>query len=93
MGKWNDKKSWTLTFEMQPNEQMADFVNRMNEQMKKREEAMIERIKQLFDEHIKVGGEKKDEAYCQILQIFSIGYQCGWNDHYQLFKEKEGNQI
>ena len=49
------------------------------------EEAYKERIRQLFDEHINIDGKAADEAYNQILQVFAIGYQCGWNDHYSLF--------
>lgn len=89
MGQWNDKTSWTITFDMQVDESMEDFVTKMQAELKDREEAFRKRIEQLFDEYIKIDGEKKDEAYNQILQIFAIGYQHGWNDHYSLSAKKE----
>lgn len=91
MGKWNDKTSWTMTFDMRVDETMEDFVMQMQAEMKDREEAFRERIKQLFDEYIKIDGETPSEAYNQILQIFAIGYQNGWNDHYSLFNDTQKN--
>ena len=89
MAKWNDPSSMSFTFDMKPDEESKAFFQRMLDEYKERDEAFKERIKQLFDEHIGVGGEKADEAYSQVLQVFAIGYQCGWNDLYSLNK-KEG---
>lgn len=89
MAEWNDKTSWTITFDMRVDEAMEDFVMQMQAEMKDREEAFRKRIEQLFDEYIKIDGEKKDETYGQILQIFAIGYQHGWNDHCSLSAKKE----
>lgn len=91
MAQWNDKTSWTITFDMQVDESIEDFVTKMQEELKDHEEALRKRIEQLFDEYIQIGGEKKDEAYNQILQIFAIGYQLGWNDHYSLFNDTTKN--
>ena len=88
MAKWNDPSSMSFTFDMEPNEEAKAFFERMNKEYKEREAAFKERIKQLFDEHIGVGGEKADEAYKQILQVFTIGYQCGWSDLYSLSKKE-----
>ena len=84
MTKWNDKKNMTLTFDMQPTEEVKAFFQRMGKEHKESEEAFKERIKQLFDEHIGVDGEKGGDAYNTALQLFAIGYQCGWNDLYSL---------
>ena len=91
MAQWNDKTSWTITFDMQVDESMEDFVTKMQAELKDHEEALRKRIEQLFDEYIKIDGAKKDEAYNQILQIFAIGYQLGWNDHYSLFNDTPKN--
>ena len=91
MTKWNDKKNMSLSFKVEPNEEAKAFFERMQKELTECEEAFKKRIKQLFDEEIGVGGEKADEAYKQILQVFAIGYQHGWNDLYSLHKAKEGN--
>lgn len=88
MAKWNDPSSMSFTFDMKPTEETKDFFQRMQKEYKERDKAFKERIKQLFDEHIGVGGEKADKVYNQVLQVFAIGYQCGWSDLYSL-KKKE----
>ena len=85
MNKWNDPSAMTLTFQVEASEDMKAFFDRMLKESKEKEEAYKERIRQLFDEHINIDGKAADEAYNQILQVFAIGYQCGWNDHYSLF--------
>ena len=84
MANWNDKENMTLSFKVEPNEEAKVFFERMQKELTEREEAFKKRAKQLFDEKIKVGGDKADEAYNQILQVFTIGYQHGWNDLYSL---------
>ena len=79
----------TLSFKVEPNEDAKTFFERMQKEQTEREEVFKKRIKQLFDEEIVVGGGKADEAYKQILQVFAIGYQHGWNDLYSLHKAKE----
>ena len=85
MTDWNDKKNKTLTFRVEPNEEAKAFFERMQKEQTEREEAFKKRIKQLFDEEIGVGGDKADKAYKQVLQVFTIGYQHGWNDLYSLY--------
>lgn len=51
------------------------------------EKAIAERMEHLFNAHVKVGGEEKDAAYQQLLQLFSLGYQCGWNDYKNIIDE------
>ena len=89
MTKWNDKKNMTLSFKVEPNEDAKAFFERMQKDLTDREEAFRRRIKQLFDEEIGVEGDKADKAYNQILQVFALGYQHGWNDLYSLHKAKE----
>lgn len=91
MTKWNDKKNMTLSFNVEPNEEAKAFFERMVKEQTEREEAIKKRVKQLFDEEIAVGGDKSDEAYKQILQVFALGYQHGWNDLYSLHNAKEDN--
>lgn len=82
----------TFSFSVEQNEQAIDFFKRMQEELVEHEEAFRQRIKQLFDENIGVEGEKADEAYNQVLQVFAIGYQHGWNDLYSIHHEKGGKQ-
>ena len=88
MTKWNDPSAMTLTFQVEASEDMKAFFDRMQKESKEKEEAYKERIRQLFNEHINIDGKAADEAYNQILQVFAIGYQCGWNDHYSLINQK-----
>lgn len=80
MSDWNDKKNYSMSFKMEADETMFNFLNRTIEELKDFEHVMNARIKQLFDENIGVGGEKKDDAYDQVLKVFMIGYGHGWND-------------
>ena len=59
--------------------------------MKDKEAAIRERIEQLFGEYIQIDGEKRDETYQQVLKVFAIGYQLGWNDQYSI-NTKGGKQ-
>ena len=88
MSKWNDPSAMSLTFQVEASEDMKAFFDRMQKESKEKEEAYKERIRQLFNEHINIDGETADEFYNKILQVFAIGYQCGWNDHYSLFTSK-----
>lgn len=72
--------SWNITFEMEANEETKAFFKRMDEEQKERDKAIRERIKQLFDEYVKIDGEEKDSAYWQCVNLFGVGYQLGWND-------------
>ena len=85
MTEWNDPSATTLTFQVEASEDMKAFFDRMLKESKEKEEAYKERIRQLFKEHINIDEGTTDEVYNQILQVFAIGYQCGWNDHYSLF--------
>ena len=92
MAEWNDTKNMSLTFGVKADENMKDFVDRMYRENVDREEAFKRRIKQLFDEYIEVGGEKKDEAYQQILSVFGCGYQNGWADFKSLYDNVKGKE-
>ena len=89
MTKWNDKENMSISFKVEPNEEAKAFFERMQKEQTEREEAFKKRIKQLFDEEIRVEGDKADEAYKKILHVFIIGYQHGWNDLYSLLNKKE----
>lgn len=90
MANWNDEKNISLTFDVKADEQMRDFVDRMRKEHVEREEAFRQRIKQLFDEEIDVGGKNKGAAYQQVLQVFFLGYQHGWNDLKSLYDRTAG---
>ena len=89
----SDKKCYTMSFEAKVSEETKDFFTRMMEEMKDKETAIRERIETLFNEKCQSGSdldkEKTNEAYKQLLLLFSIGYKLGWNDYYQLNKEAE----
>ena len=89
MTEWNNKKSMSFSFKVEPTEEAKAFFERIQKDLIEREEAFKKRIKQLFDEEIAVGGDKATEAYEQILKVFAIGYQHGWNDLYSLHKANE----
>lgn len=84
MTKWNDNIDTTLSFRMDTNEEGKAYFDRMLREMKDKETAIRERIEQLFGEYVQIGGEKRDEAYQQVLKVFAIGYQLGWNDQYSI---------
>ena len=91
MTKWNDNIDTTLSFRMDTNEEGKAYFDRMLREMKDKETAIRERIEQLFGEYVQIGGEKRDEAYRQVLQVFAIGYKLGWNDQYSI-NTKGGKQ-
>lgn len=89
MSNWNDNIDTTLSFKMEVNEEGKAYFERMLKEMKDKETAIRERIEQLFDEYVLIGGEKKDEAYQNLLKLFAIGYQLGWNDRHSLDKKED----
>ena len=78
-----EKTNWSITFDLKVDEETQAFFKRMKEEDKAFEDAVRERIQQLFDEYIQLDGRKKDEAYGIVRNIFSIGYQLGWNDCFE----------
>ena len=87
-GELKEKHCWSVSFDMQENEEAMVFFQRMQEELKSQTEAFKRRIESLFNEYVGIGGEKRDEAYSQLLTLFSIGYRLGWNDLQNLNKEK-----
>jgi len=85
---WNDKTNWTVSFHMPVDEKMKEFMDRMEKESKERYEAFEKRIRTLFKEHIGFTDEVPENVNEQVLQVFGIGYQLGWNDHYDLIKDK-----
>ena len=80
MAKWNDTKSYSMSFDLKADEATLDFFKREMQELEDFEKVINARIKQLFDEFISVGGEKKGEAYNLVLKVFMSGYGHGWND-------------
>ena len=78
-----------MSFNLKVDEESAPKTfNKLMEEFDTFEAAMEERIKHLFKTHVTVSGPEKDAAYQQLLELFSIGYQCGWNDYKSLSDEK-----
>lgn len=85
-----NKRSISMSFNIKADEKAVDFFNRTIKEFKDFEKAINERMIQLFDENIGVGGEKADEAYKKVLKVFMLGYGHGWNDRKELIdKMKE----
>ena len=71
----------SISFDITCDEKTMDFFKRMQEEHVEAEKAIQERIKQLLDEFVDVVDKTTDQkAYSQVLKIFGIGYQLGWND-------------
>jgi len=82
----------SITFDIECNEEARDFFKSIYAEHIEIEKAIKERIKQLFEEFVEVGGQgDKDFAYKQFLTLFGIGYQLGWNDYKNIIKSQEGN--
>lgn len=85
---WKNK---SMSFELKVDDKdgkLLDFFKRLQDKHIAFEKAIIgARIEYLFNTHVKVDGEEKDAAYQQLLKLFSIGYQCGWNDYKSIIDE------
>ena len=77
--------SGSITFDLECDEKMYDYMKRMIEEQKALDEAIKERINKLFDKYIKCDSE---EARNVGVQVFAIGYQLGYNDCHSV-KEKK----
>ena len=91
MADWNNDNPNTLSmsFDLKPDRQAIEFFTNMMNDFKSNEEAIGKRIEQLFDEFFGGDSEEHREERELALRLFSLGYQLGWNDHYELMKEKE----
>jgi hypothetical protein len=79
--------SWSITFDLECDEKMTEFLKRTYEEQMALDEAIRERINKLFDRYIGYDSEKARNVG---VQIFAIGYQLGYNDcHNVLDKEKQ----
>ena len=81
-------KNPSMSFNLKVDEKnVPETFNKLMEDFDTFEAAMEERIKHLFKTHVTVSGPEKDAAYQQLLKLFSIGYQCGWNDYKSIIDE------
>lgn len=87
-----DKKelfpSWSVTFQIEADEKTKDFFARMEKEHKELEIAVRERIVLLFHEFVTLEGPVKI-AEKKFLDLFSIGYQLGWNDCHEVRNKTE----
>ena len=88
MDNWKNK-SMSFKIEMKADEKTLDFFKRKQEELASFEKAIADRIEHLFNNHVAVSGAEKDAAYQQLLKLFSIGYQLGWNDYKSIVDEKK----
>lgn len=73
------RATWTQVRELENTiKEQQEIIEKMKALF---EEAVRNRIKQLFDEHVIVEGELAEAGYISILNVFAVGYQLGWNDH------------
>lgn len=93
MAKWNNnnKTTFTTSFKIECNESVKAFISRMLEDEKEHQEIFTKRIEQLFKEHITLDGGFSESVRNQLLQLFAVGYQLGWNDHCELVNEQINN--
>ena len=89
MGKLNKQGDYSVSFDVKMSEEANAFFERQMNKLKEKEESFKERIMQLFKEHVLIDGEAPEAVVNQVLTVFSIGYQCGWNDYYSLINDKE----
>jgi hypothetical protein len=94
MTDWNNPKNFSITFDVKADEKSVDFFNRFTKEIGDFEKAIDERIRQLFVERFGEHGKEKNEGYDIARKLFMIGYQYGWNDHFDLTfgKTKEDDQ-
>lgn len=86
---WKNK---SMSFDLKVDDKdgkLLDLFKRLQDEHIAFEKAIEERIENLFNTHVKVDGVEKDAAYQQLLQLFSIGYQCGWNDYKSIIDERK----
>lgn len=80
--------NWSVTFQMEVNEDVKAFFERTQKELDDIETATKKRIRQLFDEFVALEGKAK-EGEGKLLQLFAIGYQLGWNDCHCVHEEKQ----
>lgn len=80
MAKENKFPDASISFDIEVNEEAEKFFERMMKEHEDVSAAVGRRILQLFDEKIVVENDSDDKAKQIARQIFSVGYQLGWND-------------
>ena len=84
---WKNK---SMSFDLKVDDKdgkLLGYFKRLQDEHIAFEKAIEERVKHLFKTHVTVSGPEKDAAYQQLLKLFSIGYQCGWNDYKSIIDE------
>lgn len=81
----------SISFDIPVNEKTRDFFVRMIEEQKQQEEAVKERMAQLFDEYFKFETNDEKSIAC-VKQVFALGYQLGWNDNCNLCHKEQDMQ-
>lgn len=84
--------NWSVSFDIAATEDAKEFFGKIMNDARELQDAVEERIRQLFSEHIGISGKDEEtfeDACKQILEVFSIGYKCGWNDFRNIITSKQ----
>ena len=88
MTDWGYKPEWSVSFDIPVDEKMKEFIDKMDKEHKEAEDVFTARIKKLFEEYIELDGAAI-LGYDKFLSLFRLGYGLGWNDHFDMLKDKE----
>ena len=78
--------SGSITFDLECDEKMTEFLKRTHEEQMALNEAIKDRINKLFDKYI---GCDSEETRKVGVQVFAIGYQLGYNDCHSVLEEEK----
>lgn len=85
---------YNFTFDVEATPELAEFVRKMQEDAKKREMAIQQRISDLFCEYCKIEVNSKEdvEVLNELMTLFSIGYKLGFNDSYLINNKQQEDE-
>ena len=87
MTDWGYKTEWSVSFDLPVDEKMKEFIDNIDKEHKEIEDVFTARIKMLFNQYVELDGVEEC-LYNKVVALFSLGYELGWNDHYEITKEQ-----
>lgn len=84
--KTSYKKLYSLSFDVETDESMLDFISKKRKEFEDFEKVISARMCQLFDEFIGIKEGAKEQKQ-QVLKVFMLGYGNGWNDRKEIESE------
>lgn len=87
MTDWGYNQEWSVSFDLPVDEKMKEFLDEMDKEQKEIKDVFTARIKNLFEQYVELN-EAASLGYDKFLALFGIGYQLGWNDHFDSVKDK-----